>query len=138
MSKVKSELDQIVGRNKEVEEDHIEDLHYLQAVVKEALRLHPPVPFLVPRKAVEDVNFIGYSIPKDTQFIPFGAGRRMCAGILLGHRMLHLTLGSLLHSFDWVLEDIVTLETLDMKERTGISLRKAIPLKALPKPRSNR
>ncbi|KAK6942666.1 Cytochrome P450 [Dillenia turbinata] len=36
--------------------------------------------------------------------------------------------------FDWVLEDGVTPETLDMGERFGTALRKSVPLKAVPKP----
>ncbi|KAK6943957.1 Cytochrome P450 [Dillenia turbinata] len=67
MAKVKDELNRVVGPNNKLEESHIDELHYLQAVVKETLRLHPPVPFLVPRKAIKDTKFMGYDIPKDTE-----------------------------------------------------------------------
>lgn len=36
--KVKQELDQVVGANKNVEESHLDDLQYLQGIVKETLR----------------------------------------------------------------------------------------------------
>ncbi|KAF9614674.1 hypothetical protein IFM89_019802 [Coptis chinensis] len=172
MKKVQEELHQVVGQNKCIEESKIGDLHYLQAILKETLRLHPPVPLLVPHRAMEDTKFMSYSIPKDTQilvnvwaigrdpvswddplsfkperffrsntdykghhfqFIPFGAGRRMCVGLPLAHRMLHLALGSLIHSFEWALEDGITPEMMDMRERLGITLRKADPLKVVLK-----
>ncbi|PIA38273.1 hypothetical protein AQUCO_02800151v1 [Aquilegia coerulea] len=175
MRNVQAELDQVVGQNRKFEESDIEKLHYLQAVVKETLRLHPPVPLLVPRCARENTEFMGYTIPKDTQvfvnvwaigrdpafwedplsfkperflnssvdfkgqhfqFLPFGAGRRMCAGMMLAERMLHVILGSLIHSFEWSLQDGITPEKLDMRERFGITLRKADPLKVILKERT--
>ena len=67
------------------------------------------------------------------ELIPFGAGRRICAGIPLAHRVLHLVLGTLLHHFDWQLEGNVTPETMDMKEKWGLVMLKSQPLKAVPK-----
>ena len=72
-------------------------------------------------------RFIGTKIDYKGQhyeLIPFGAGRRMCAGMPLAHRVLHLILGSLLHKFDWELDGNVTRETIDMKDRLGITIRK--------------
>ncbi|XP_038725127.1 cytochrome P450 CYP82D47-like [Tripterygium wilfordii] len=37
---------------------------------------------------------------RDYELIPFGSGRRICPGISLALRILHLTLSTLLHSFD--------------------------------------
>ncbi|OVA16385.1 Cytochrome P450 [Macleaya cordata] len=81
-------------------------------------------------------RFLGSNIDyrgQNFQFLPFGAGRRICPGISLAHKMLHVVLGSLLQSFEWVLENGVTPETIDMREKLGTTLRKAIPLKAIPK-----
>ncbi|OAY39660.1 iridoid oxidase [Manihot esculenta] len=69
MRKVKEELNEVVGERRIVEESDIEKLPYLQAAVKEAFRLHPPVPLLVPRNTMQDTDFMGYHIPKDTQVL---------------------------------------------------------------------
>ncbi|KAI7738854.1 hypothetical protein M8C21_012271, partial [Ambrosia artemisiifolia] len=168
----KKELASVIGPNEKFDESAIDKLPYLQAIIKETLRLHAPIPFLVPRKASHDTTFMGYHIPKDTQLfvnawaigrdpecwenpnsfeperfsgskvdykgqhfelIPFGAGRRMCVGVPLAQRVLHLVLGSLLHEFDWEVESNVKPEALDMRDKMGIVVRKLEPLKAIPK-----
>ncbi|KAK7313845.1 hypothetical protein VNO77_39047 [Canavalia gladiata] len=69
MSEVEKELRQVVGKGKPVEETDVANLPYLQAVIKETFRLHPPVPLLLPRKAEIDVEIGGYIIPKDAQVL---------------------------------------------------------------------
>ncbi|MED6131654.1 hypothetical protein PIB30_011505 [Stylosanthes scabra] len=70
MENAKKELGEIVGNNDvPIEESDISKLPYLQAVIKETLRLHPPVPFLLPRKAESDVDIVGYTIPKDAEIM---------------------------------------------------------------------
>ncbi|WOG97670.1 hypothetical protein DCAR_0417011 [Daucus carota subsp. sativus] len=172
MRKVKEELDSVIMPNKRVMESDIDKLPYLQAVVKESLRLHPTVPLLLPRNSMEDTNFMGYHIPKNTQvfvnvwaigrdpdtwddpssfkperfigsnihykgqhyeLLPFGSGRRICVGMALAHRVLHLTLATLLWTFDWELGNSLTPQTINMAERTGITLRMSEPLKAIPR-----
>lgn len=51
MAKAQAEMDDVLGPNGVVQESHISDLPYLQALVKETLRLHPPGPLLGPHKA---------------------------------------------------------------------------------------
>lgn len=41
LKRVKEEIDEVVGTNRLVSESDIPNLRYLQAVVKEVLRLHP-------------------------------------------------------------------------------------------------
>nr|CAN66326.1 hypothetical protein VITISV_000490 [Vitis vinifera] len=66
------------------------------------------------------------------ELIPFGAGRRICPGLLLGIRMVQLMLASLIHSYDWKLEDGLTPENMNMEEKFGFTLQKAQPLRVLP------
>ncbi|KAH9323089.1 hypothetical protein KI387_017728, partial [Taxus chinensis] len=51
MKLVQAEVDQVVGRNRRVEESDIDSLPYLHAVVKEVLRLHPAGPLMIPHRA---------------------------------------------------------------------------------------
>ena len=68
----------------------------------------------------------------DFELIPFGAGRRICPGLPLAMRMVHLILGSLINSFDWKLEDGVLPKDMNMEEKFGLSLKKDQPLHAIP------
>ncbi|PWA67760.1 cytochrome P450 [Artemisia annua] len=174
MLKAKSELKELMGtQDGPIEESYISRLPYLQAVVKETLRLHPPVTFLVPHRTISDVKVQGYMIPKDAkvlcnvwamgqdsnvwpnpqmfeperfldvnvdyqgqdfELIPFGTGRRMCPGLPLAHRMLHLMLGSLIHKFDWKIEGGMRPQDMDMTDTFGFTftLQKNEPLLAMP------
>ena len=44
MEKARQELDAVVGKNKLVEESDVVKLPYIQAIVKETLRIHPAAP----------------------------------------------------------------------------------------------
>lgn len=64
MSKVCDDLSRVVGSRRNIEESEISQLPYLQAVIKETLRRHPPAPLLLPRQADTTTNIMGYTIPK--------------------------------------------------------------------------
>ncbi|KAA8521911.1 hypothetical protein F0562_012775 [Nyssa sinensis] len=63
MKRVHEELTSVVGVNNIVEECHLPKLQYLDAVVKETLRLHPVIPLLVPRSPSLSSTVGGYTIP---------------------------------------------------------------------------
>ena len=69
------------------------------------------------------------------ELIPFGSGRRICAGTTMGIRVVHSTVAGLIHAFDWALPGAQTAEKMDMGEAFGISLQKAVPLMVHPVPR---
>ncbi|XP_024970983.1 probable (S)-N-methylcoclaurine 3'-hydroxylase isozyme 2 [Cynara cardunculus var. scolymus] len=163
MSRVQEELKYSCNDSKIISESQLSKLSYLNACIKETLRLHPPVPFLIPRCAFETCEVMNYTIPQDTQifinvwaigrdpkvweaplsfkperflglnldfkgqdfeFIPFGAGRRMCPGLPSGIKSVQSILASLIHQFEWVLPDDEDPAKLDMKEKFGVTLQK--------------
>ncbi|XP_034688483.1 flavonoid 3',5'-hydroxylase 2-like [Vitis riparia] len=68
----------------------------------------------------------------DFELIPFGAGRRICAGTRMGIVLVEYILGTLVHSFDWKMPDGVEI---NMDEAFGLALQKAVSLSAMVTPR---
>ena len=180
MSKLQKEVRGVSKEEDEIlTEDDLVDMHYLKAVIKEALRLHPPFTLLLPRMSTQDVKINGYNIeantqvlvnawqigrdPKsynhkpeefeperfmndnsglsyignDFQFIPFGAGRRVCPGIQFATTVNEIALANLLHKFDWTLAGGIRNADLDMTESSGLTIHKKYPLQAVPIPYSS-
>ncbi|CAN1295310.1 Tryptamine 5-hydroxylase [Linum perenne] len=69
LTKAQSEIRTIVGGKSRVEEGHLQHFTYTKAAIKEAMRLHPPVPLLVPRESMEDCVLEGYKIPAKTRVL---------------------------------------------------------------------
>lgn len=66
IQKAHYELDDIIGHERYITEEDMINLPYLQAIIKEALRMHPPTPLMLPHKANANINIQGYDIPKGT------------------------------------------------------------------------
>ncbi|KAI9108771.1 hypothetical protein K1719_020076 [Acacia pycnantha] len=66
MKKAQEEIRKVVGSKSKVEESDIKEMKYLKLVTKEALRLHAPAPFLIPRETISDTKLGGYDIPAKT------------------------------------------------------------------------
>ncbi|KAJ9177702.1 hypothetical protein P3X46_012892 [Hevea brasiliensis] len=138
MKKAQEEVRRIAGKKGFINEDEIQKLSYLKAVVKETMRLQPTIP-IIPRETSQHCNLDGFRIPPKTvvhvnvwaigrdpevwenpeefcperfinksidlkgqnfELIPFGAGRRMCPGMVTGLTTVELALANLLYIFD--------------------------------------
>ncbi|KAI3990275.1 hypothetical protein MKX01_037614 [Papaver californicum] len=62
--KAQEELDRVVGTDRIMTELDFSNLPYLMSIAKEALRLHPPTPLMLPHRANANVKIGGYDIPK--------------------------------------------------------------------------
>ncbi|KAL3499492.1 hypothetical protein ACH5RR_038585 [Cinchona calisaya] len=81
-----------------------------------------------PERFLSEPNKWDYS-GNNFQYLPFGSGRRICAGIPLAEKMLMYILASLLHPFDW---KPTKSKEVDLSEKFGIVTRKSTPLLAIP------
>lgn len=69
LNKAKKEIDAHIGKERLMEESDISKLKYLQSIIYETFRLHPPAPLLVPHVPSEDCTIGGYNIPHDTMIL---------------------------------------------------------------------
>ncbi|GMY11641.1 Cytochrome P450 82A3 [Fagus crenata] len=70
LRKAQEELNIHVGKDRHVDESDVINLIYLQAIVKETLRLYPPAPIIRFRAAMEDCTLsTGYQIPAGTRLM---------------------------------------------------------------------
>ncbi|XP_037482138.1 indole-2-monooxygenase-like [Triticum dicoccoides] len=66
MTKLQAEVRNNTPKGQDlVEEENLANMTYLKAVVKETLRLHPPLPLLIPHlsKVESEVDVAGYTVP---------------------------------------------------------------------------
>lgn len=75
LKKVQEEIRAVVGSNNgsdrepRVQPDDVPKLSYLKMVVKETLRLYPPVTLLLPRETMRQVKISGYDVPAKTRVL---------------------------------------------------------------------
>ncbi|CAI0439182.1 unnamed protein product [Linum tenue] len=70
LQKAQQEVRQVFDGKKHFDEASLDQLNYLDMVIAESLRLHPPAPLLVPRENVDQkVKLISYDVPINTSVI---------------------------------------------------------------------
>ena len=80
-------------------------------------------------------RFIGSSVDyqgNSFEYIPFGAGRRICPGLTFGLTNVEFPLALLMYYFDWKLPNEMKNEDLDMTEAFGVSARRKDDLCLIP------
>ncbi|KAK6149393.1 hypothetical protein DH2020_016918 [Rehmannia glutinosa] len=171
LKKAQDEVRRVFDDKGYVNESSIHQLKYLKSVIKETLRMHPPVPLLLPRKCGEKCEINGYEIPVNTkiiinawainrdpifwkifncfqperfhdssvdykgnhfEYIPFGAGRRICPGMSFGLANVDLALANFLYHFDWNLPSGMKPEEMDMTDGNGLTLKRKKDLYVVP------
>ncbi|XP_031473261.1 xanthotoxin 5-hydroxylase CYP82C4-like [Nymphaea colorata] len=63
LKKAHDELDCHIGKERQVDETDVNNLPYLQAIVKESMRLYPMGPLLVPHESMESIQLGGFELP---------------------------------------------------------------------------
>ncbi|KAG9440789.1 hypothetical protein H6P81_020954 [Aristolochia fimbriata] len=69
LQRARAEIDGQVGKDRNVDLSDVKNLPYLQAIVKETLRLYPAAPLSVLHQATEDCYIGGYYVPVGTRIL---------------------------------------------------------------------
>lgn len=69
LAKAKAEIDTKIGQDRSLQETDIANLSYLQAIISETFRLHPPAPMLLTHYSSHDCTVAGYNIPRGTMLL---------------------------------------------------------------------
>ncbi|XVF03643.1 hypothetical protein REPUB_Repub05bG0010800 [Reevesia pubescens] len=173
LKKAQNEVRRLFGENGKVNEEKIHELKFLRSIVKETLRLHPPVALNI-RECRENCVINGYNIPYKTQvlinawavqsdpcywkeaekfyperflddnsidfrgtnfeYIPFGAGKRICPAISFALPGIELPLANLLYYFHWKVPNEMKYKDLEINESFGVTARRQNDLFVIPIP----
>ncbi|KAF7823553.1 licodione synthase-like [Senna tora] len=68
LQKARQEIHEVIGDSRVVDESDGPNLPFIQAIIKETFRLHPPVPLVI-RRCTRECAIENYVIPEDTVLI---------------------------------------------------------------------
>ncbi|XP_039146737.1 cytochrome P450 71A1-like [Dioscorea cayenensis subsp. rotundata] len=83
-----------------------------------------PEVFMPERFEGNDISYRGQHF----EFIPFGAGRRICPGMQKGIAVVEITLANMLYHFKWKTPSETGYKGIDTRESFGVVLHKKSPL----------
>ncbi|KAK3589272.1 hypothetical protein CHS0354_008335 [Potamilus streckersoni] len=143
VNKIYNEIVKVVGLDRYPSLQDRPAMPYTEAVILEALRYTTPVPISAPHRAMNEVEFEGYTIPKDAlgdpwifrperfldenggilpaehtlrqSLVNFGTGPRGCVGESLAKSRMFLCLTALVQKFDLLPPDVGTLVSDDAR-----------------------
>ncbi|EOY14953.1 Cytochrome P450, putative [Theobroma cacao] len=130
MKRAQEEVRNLIGKKGFADENDIQSLFYLKAVVKETFRLQPVVPLLIPQETIRKSNIGNYEIPAKTLVYvsAWAIGRdpevwenpeSFCPERFL---VVELGLANLLHKFDWDMPDGIIKEDWDLDVNPGLTM----------------
>ncbi|KAL3821368.1 hypothetical protein ACJIZ3_007273 [Penstemon smallii] len=136
-SKLLEEHNEIMSSKRDDENLIYEDtkkMMYTWQVTRESMRIFPPI-FGSFRKAIDDIEYDGFTIPRGWKpiqpyvYVPFGGGPRLCAGYQLAKLNILIFVHYVVTQYDWSLvipDEPIISEPLPFPS-------KGMPIKISPK-----